>query len=60
MQIDELLACLDQNKWESELVRVIKEMRGEIEKHMEITEKLTNENKGSKKSAIELEIGELP
>ena len=59
VQVDELLARLDQNKWESDLARVIREMRSEIEKHMQITEKLTNENKGAKKSAIELEVGKL-
>ena len=57
-QIDELLEVLDREKWETHLFMAIRDLRDEITKHMAITEDLTLQHKGSKKSAIELEEGE--
>ena len=56
-QIDELLEVLDKDKWERDLAMCIREMREEMVRQMMITEDLTNSNKGTRKSAIDIEIG---
>ncbi|CAC5424118.1 BPTF [Mytilus coruscus] len=58
-QIDELLEVLDKNKYERDLVMFINEMREEIVRQMMITEELTNASKGTRKSAIDMEIANL-
>ena len=58
-QIEELLEVLDKDKWERDLVMCIKEIREEIVKQMLISEELTNASKGTRKSAIDVEIGIL-
>ena len=58
-QLEELLEVLDDRNWENDLVRTLEDMRSEIENQMEITEELTNENKGNKKTAIDLELCKL-
>ncbi|VDI43251.1 nucleosome-remodeling factor subunit BPTF [Mytilus galloprovincialis] len=58
-QIDELLEVLDKNKYERDLVMFINEMRDEMVRQMMITEELTNASKGTRKSAIDMEIANL-
>ncbi|KAK3598854.1 hypothetical protein CHS0354_008596 [Potamilus streckersoni] len=58
-QIDELLEVLEGEPWEKELVYSLKEMRDDIARQMEITEKMTTQHKGNKKSALENEIANL-
>jgi nucleosome-remodeling factor subunit BPTF len=41
------------------LAREIGDFKDEIMRQMEITEKLTNQNKGNKKSYLDVENGEL-
>jgi len=41
------------------LAREIGDFREEIVRQMEITEKLTNQNKGNKKAYLDVENGEL-
>jgi nucleosome-remodeling factor subunit BPTF len=41
------------------LSREIGDFKEEIARQMEITEKLTNQNKGNKKSYVDVENGEL-
>lgn len=54
-QFDELMSVLDDQEFEAALCREINEFRTEIMKQMEITESLTNQAKGSKKSYLEAE-----
>lgn len=54
-----MLESLDKDKWEADLVLGLYEMKEEILKHMTVTVDLTNEGRGTKKSAIEIEIGRL-
>lgn len=55
--VEELMECLEGGEWERELLASLQEMRDDIMKHVAITEELTSTNKGSKKSIIEIEIG---
>ena len=57
-QIDELLEVLDRDKWEPLLYMNVQDLRDEVTRHMDITEDLTMEHKGSKKAVLELEMGE--
>lgn len=54
-QITEVLEVLDQERWERHLCHSLHEIREDVKKHMGVTESLTMELKGNKKSAIELE-----
>ena len=56
-QLDELLESLDSQEFEAGLCREINEFREEIIRQMTITEKLTMQSKGSKKSYLEVENG---
>ncbi|XP_060074835.1 nucleosome-remodeling factor subunit NURF301-like [Ylistrum balloti] len=58
-QIDELLEVLDSEGWEKDLVNAIYEFKEDILKQMAVTHELTMLHKGSKKSALELEINEV-
>ncbi|KAL3875950.1 hypothetical protein ACJMK2_033849 [Sinanodonta woodiana] len=58
-QIDELLEVLEGEPWEKELVYSLREMREDIARQMEITEKMTTQHKGNKKSALDNEIANL-
>ncbi|XP_061083585.1 nucleosome-remodeling factor subunit BPTF isoform X5 [Conger conger] len=49
VQLAELIDCLDQEYWESDLYAVLQEMREEVHTHMDITEDLTNKARGSNK-----------
>ncbi|KAG1687147.1 Nucleosome-remodeling factor subunit BPTF [Nymphon striatum] len=53
-QFDELLEILDPHDLEADLCRAIEEVKEEIIKHMNITEKLTNSAKGNKKSYLDI------
>ena len=46
---------MDGARYEQELVVALEERRGEMEEHMEITERLTEQAKGSRRSYLELE-----
>lgn len=54
-QLEYLLSKLDEKELEAGLCREINDMKEEIVRQMKITETLTNENKGSKKSYFEVE-----
>ncbi|XP_022313989.2 nucleosome-remodeling factor subunit BPTF-like isoform X2 [Crassostrea virginica] len=58
-QFEELLEVLDKNNYERDLVQTLLDFKEDIVKHMSITEELTNSHKGNRKSAIEIEIGQL-
>lgn len=54
-QFEYLLSKLDQDDLEMHLCKELDERRDEIIKHMTITETITNQQKGNKKSYIELD-----
>lgn len=54
-QFQELLNVLDGDEMEAPLVREFLEMKEEIIRQMDITEKLTNQVKGNRKSYLEVE-----
>lgn len=54
-QFEYLLSKLDSNELELHLYAELEEKRDEIVRQMNITEKLTNQHKGNKKSYIELD-----
>lgn len=54
-QLDELLETLDPLEYEAPLCREINEFKEEIIRQMELTEKITNQHKGNKKSYLETE-----
>ena len=54
-QVDELVMTLDSNQYEADLCKNIEEIMDDINRQMEITEKLTNSSKGSRKSYLEVE-----
>lgn len=56
-QLDELMNTLDSKEFEATLCREIQDFRDEIVRQMEITEKLTEQHKGNKKSYLEVENG---
>lgn len=57
-QLDELLETLDPLEYEAPLCREINEFKEEIIRQMELTEKITNQHKGNKKSYLETENSE--
>lgn len=56
-QLKHILKTLDSNEMETNLARELQENKEEIVRQMEITEKLTNQYKGNKRSYIEVENG---
>lgn len=54
-QFEELLNILDSDEMEAPLVRELLEMKQEILRQMDITERLTNQVKGNRKSYLEIE-----
>lgn len=54
-QFQELLSVLDAEEMETPLVRELLEMKQEILRQMDITERLTNQAKGNRKSYLEVE-----
>jgi hypothetical protein len=59
VQLEELLQAVDKEHMEVALAREIGDFKEEIVRQMEITEKLTNLNKGNKKSYLDAENSEL-
>lgn len=58
-QLEELLHALDGKYMERDLWRAIESIKDIILQHMEITEKLTNAAKGTRKSYLEVVNGKL-
>lgn len=58
LQFEELLLNLDKDDMEVALCREISDSHDEIIRQMELTETLTNQYKGNKKSYLEVENGE--
>ncbi|CAM1310401.1 BPTF (predicted), partial [Pycnogonum litorale] len=58
-QFNELMDILDPVDLESDLCRAIDEVRDEILKHMDVTEKITNAARGNRKSYIDFENANL-
>lgn len=54
-QLELLLSKLDQNEMESILCRELLDLKDEIIRQMQITENLTTQNKGNKKSYLEIQ-----
>jgi nucleosome-remodeling factor subunit BPTF len=57
-QFEELMECLDGTKWEFILVKAIEDVREDIIKQMDTTEKLTNDGRGMKSSILHSENSE--
>ena len=55
LQFEELISTLDKNEMEVALYRELSDYKEEIVRQMEITETLTNQIKGNKKSYLEVE-----
>lgn len=58
-QLEELLSVLDKREFEVALCRELADFKEEIVRQMELTESLTNQLKGNKKSYFEIENGQL-
>lgn len=56
-QLEQIMRLLDASEMEHTLVRELQEYKEEIVRQMEITEKLTNQYKGNKKSYLDVENG---
>lgn len=56
-QFDEVLKTLDSVEMESALCRELQDYKEEIIRQMDLTEKLTNQFKGNRKSYLEVENG---
>ncbi|XP_031787989.1 nucleosome-remodeling factor subunit NURF301 isoform X3 [Nasonia vitripennis] len=55
LQLEELMNSLDKNEMEVALYRELSDYRDEIKRQMELTETITNQYKGNKKSYLEVE-----
>lgn len=55
LQLEELMLMLDQNEMEVALYRELSDYKDEIVRQMELTESITNQYKGNKKSYLEVE-----
>jgi nucleosome-remodeling factor subunit BPTF len=60
VQLENLLKNMDEDDMELMLCREINEFRDEINRQMEITEKVTVSQKGNKKSYLDSENGNYP
>lgn len=58
-QFEQLMTRLDADDMELSLCRELADLKDEIVRQMEITETLTNENKGSKRSYLEVENAKI-
>lgn len=56
-QFEELLKVLDENEMEAALCRELQEYKPEVVRQMELTEKLTNQFKGNKKTYFDVANG---
>ncbi|XP_025163350.1 nucleosome-remodeling factor subunit NURF301 isoform X1 [Harpegnathos saltator] len=59
LQLEELMLMLDQNEMEVALYRELSDYKDEIVRQMELTESITNQFKGNKKSYLEIESGNI-
>lgn len=59
LQLEELMLALDPNELEVALYRELSDYKEEIVRQMELTETLTNQFKGNKKSYLEIENSKL-
>ena len=57
LQFEELMSSLDKNEMEVALYRELSDYKDEIVRQMELTETITNQIKGNKKSYLEVENG---
>lgn len=57
LALDELIASLDRSYWEQSLVQELENLKVEIVRQMQITEKLTNKFRGNRKSVLDVENG---
>lgn len=55
LQLEELMLVLDQNEMEVALCRELSDSKEDIIRQMELTETITNQFKGNKKSYLEIE-----
>ncbi|XP_054008049.1 nucleosome-remodeling factor subunit NURF301 isoform X1 [Hylaeus anthracinus] len=55
LQLEEVLLCFDRNEMEVALYRELSDYKDEIVRQMELTESITNQYKGNKKSYLEVE-----
>ncbi|XP_026828403.1 nucleosome-remodeling factor subunit NURF301 isoform X1 [Ooceraea biroi] len=55
LQLEEVMLALDQNELEVALYRELSDYKDEIVRQMELTESITNQFKGNKKSYLEVE-----
>ncbi|KAM3923213.1 nucleosome-remodeling factor subunit BPTF [Leptodactylus fuscus] len=51
-QLEELMDCLDKTHYETDLCKILEDLREEIHRHMDITEELTNKAKGNNSSYL--------
>lgn len=58
-QLEELMSVLDQNGMESQLYRELSDYKEEITRQMELTDKITMQVKGNRKSYLEVENGKF-
>lgn len=59
LQLEELMLALDQNEMEVALYRELSDYKEEITRQMELTETITNQFKGNKKSYLETENSKI-
>ncbi|XP_014482955.1 PREDICTED: nucleosome-remodeling factor subunit NURF301 isoform X2 [Dinoponera quadriceps] len=59
LQLEELMLVLDQNEMEVALCRELSDYKDEIVRQMDLTESITNQFKGNKKSYLEVENGNI-
>lgn len=59
LQLEELMLALDQNEMEVALYRELSDYKEEIVRQMELTETITNQFKGNKKSYLETENSKI-
>lgn len=57
LQLEEVMLVLDRNEMEVALYRELSDYKDEILRQMELTESITNQYKGNKKSYLEIENG---
>ncbi|XP_071513894.1 nucleosome-remodeling factor subunit NURF301 [Panulirus ornatus] len=58
-QLDEVRSLLDPADLEEELCNTLQDIMSELRRHMSLTETITEENKGNRKSCLELEDDEV-
>ncbi|XP_063972664.1 nucleosome-remodeling factor subunit NURF301 isoform X2 [Diachasmimorpha longicaudata] len=59
LQLEELMRCLDKDEFEVALYRELSDYKDEIIRQMMLTESITNQFKGNKKSYLEVENAQI-